>query len=85
MVYAASFHVIERKTEEMETQGCKRKQLLDEINERRRWWKLKGSTRSHSVQHYGYGSIFIQTVWQSWPVVIPEYTKSLWAGSCHGW
>jgi hypothetical protein len=31
--------------------GKRRKQLLDDLKEKRGYWKLKGSTKSHSVEN----------------------------------
>jgi hypothetical protein len=44
-------HVIEEKVEATRTRGRRRKQLLDDLKENRRYWNFKrGSTRSHCVE-----------------------------------
>jgi hypothetical protein len=35
-------HLVEEKIEETGRRGKRGKQLLDDLNERRRYWKLKG-------------------------------------------
>jgi hypothetical protein len=41
--------VIERKVEEMGRRGRRRKQLLDDLRETRRYWKLKGAALDRIV------------------------------------
>jgi hypothetical protein len=56
---------LEGRREMMRRRGRRRKQLLDDLKEKRRYWKLKEEARAHTLWRTrfgrGYGPVVRQT------------------------
>jgi hypothetical protein len=59
-------HIIEGKISQTKRRGRRRKQLLDELKEARRYWKLKEEAQDHTLLRTqfgrGYGPVTRQTI-----------------------
>jgi hypothetical protein len=67
--------VIEGNVEGTERRGRRRKQLLDDLQEKRKYWNLRGSARLHSVENSLWKRLWICRMTQ---YVIIQFTSIQW-------